>query len=140
MASSAAKGSSMKRIFGDTASALAMDTRWLLTAGELEGLRVLEFLQTDQLQVLVCDLLCLLFGALCCQKAEHYVLLDGLPWQKTVVLKDRHILGRRFLDRLAIYRDTALVRFLKSRQRVQKGGLAAAARAEQADEFALLDA
>ena len=56
------------------------------------------------------------------------------------MLKDRHILGRWFLDRLAIYRDTALVRFLKSRQRVQKGGLAAAARAEQADEFALLDA
>ncbi len=108
-------------------------------AGEVVGKRCLEALEPDQLDRplnLLIDLGLRHAGE---DQREGHVLADRLPGEEAELLEHHRRLPRRPADHFAVELDRALVGEDEAVEDAQQRGLAAAARAEQAHEFVLMD-
>src|SRR6516164_2939965 len=121
-ASSAAKGSSIRRICGLTARARAIETR-----------------QADEIDVVVDHTFLLVSRHILHLQAEGDVVLDGKPMEKRVVLEDHGALPARLTHRLAIEQDLARRRLLKASDQGQERGLAAAGVTQYRTELIVID-
>jgi hypothetical protein len=72
-------------------------------------------------------------------QAKGNVALDRHPGEQGVLLEHHAAIGPRFGDALVPYQDLARGGMRKPGNRIQQGRLAAARRAEQADELAAVD-
>ena len=140
--SSAPSGSSSRSTAGRLTSARASATRCFCPPESSRGLAALAAPQLHQLQRLAharADLGRVHLAAL---EPEGHVVRHVEVLEQRVALEDRvHValVGRHGLHRLALEEDAALGGLLEPGHHPQRRGLAAARRAEQREELALLD-
>ena len=114
----------------------------LLAAGELVGHALLHAGELHQLQYLRDPLLDLVLGYLAQPQAVGHVVKDIVVGKQRVALEHHGrvpLVGGQRVDGLAAQVDFALVRRFKAGDHAQRGGLAAAGRAQQRDKGARLD-
>ncbi len=82
------------------------------------------------------------FRVLAQHQAERHVFVDGHVRIERVVLEDHGdvaIFGRNVVDALAVDENVAAGDFLEARDHAERGGFAAAGRADEHDEFLVAD-
>src|SRR6185312_11667961 len=135
-ASSAANGSSISRISGSAISARARLTRWRMPP-ELLRIMPAEAGQADHLEEEADLLAPLLPGYAAHLEAQRHVVLDRHPREQAVLLEHHGVL--RPAGDAGADVDPAAVGLLEAGDDAQHRGLAAAARADDADELAVGD-